>query len=85
MTSLGMHRGLCRGPEGAEIRCHREQLDSLFHHLPQSQSGPTESEESAQMSEETACGGAHPTASPTALSAPVPKRQGRTGLGSTEL
>lgn len=62
MTSLGMHRGLHGGSDGAEIRCHWEQLDGLFHHLPQSQSGPTQSEGSAQMSEEIISGGTYPTA-----------------------
>lgn len=62
VTSLGMHRGLHGGSDGAEIRCHWEQLDGLFHHLPQSQSGPTQSEGSAQMSEEIISGGTYPTA-----------------------
>lgn len=96
MTSLGMHRGLHGGSDGAEIRCHWEQLDGLFHHLPQSQSGPTQSEGSAQMSEEIISGGTYPTAHrppphPTVgllqsgSGDPVPKRQQRTGLGSTTL
>lgn len=72
MTSLGMHRGLCRGPEGAEIRCHWEQLDSPFHHVLQRQPGPIGAGESAEMSEEIVSDGLCLMALPSSLSAWLP-------------
>lgn len=69
MTSLRMHRGLCKGPERVEIRCHCERPDGPFHHVLQKQSGPTGTEDSAEMSEKIAADGMRLTAPPSSVPA----------------